>query len=1055
MAGSPLKLDDRLAYAAKYDSKKLYSYLRRYFDIIGQVHSVIHTKQGSVFVRLWNGTVPAKNATRTVITKLFRVEDCVIGKHISPPLLAISEATERLGEGAIYDISVYEEYIKPAEALKSGDYVVISNIHYYSQISQPADCLTIHARGQFYNRGVVKIPSDCQNQHYLEVKQRIESLISQNVHHKDLNETAEVKERSDVENQPNPPRFETNYEEQPNPVDQANIVKIVSTTVENEIFIEEDDQCFEDIPRHKAILIGENFISVDLLGKRDGCSYHFLTHAHSDHCSGVNIGWTTPIHCSKATSKLLPILTMSKKKKGVDPAYLQALEVGKTHKMKGFEVTVLEANHCIGAVMFLFQGPLIPGGAVLCTGDFRADDMLIRRFGADPSFDLLAETHLSAVYLDNTYLDDSPTDHFITREEAVGVLLKEIRKYPYHKIILPMHKLGREDLLELLHDKLGEPISLYDIRENCATKLELHMMIDERRKSPRKSIDNKKTAIEEPRIRVVQRNSAAIRKELSREDKEFIIFDITMKTGTLPLSEEELKSTYHIGYSDHSSKSEILNFMQHLSFDAVFPISAPMSPFSKQELMELNRNLPSLNKTTKINVQKKQKTMTEVVTISLENEDPEEDVRIEEDTENRSTVEREQVQPVDSGNSDYLSNKEVMEVSQRLSRRIEDVYKEIRLEPQPVQCLPAARLSGYEGSLQGFRQPQSLREAIAFIFAPDPVKPAISNGFDMNIVAPPPFIEPESANDSYNSEPLFSTDNEPQASRRFRGKMRRELPFILVFLNCFVLLISAIQEDEIAKSFVLNETTFAAYNSSDSPCRIECADAETMASASFDDFQKIWMVNDSDSFDANTMIFINGNRSLEFAVLNAEDSGSYKCCVRALDLAYQSFVCYFTQITVIEDLPAELNSTEAPLPPAWNFQVPEGGFLNGQQEHTYFLRLFEESNLTDIACTVNGIIGHVKTNNAFPFPTNNDMLIRDFNTTLHTGVYVCNGTIQAGNETETASTTFTVRESLEQNEGAVMLDDAFVHKVLAQADEDSSAANRAFLALSFIFLMLQ
>ena len=93
----------------------------------------------------------------------------------------------------------------------------------------------------------------------------------------------------------------------------------------------------------------------------------------------------------------------------VDPKHILdgticPLELMRPHRFEGFQVTLLDANHCPGSVMFLFEGYLIEefaGGPVLCTGDFRADKTFMNRL--DGPLNFLSEFRLARIYLDNTY----------------------------------------------------------------------------------------------------------------------------------------------------------------------------------------------------------------------------------------------------------------------------------------------------------------------------------------------------------------------------------------------------------------------------------------------------------------------------------------------------------------------------------------------------------------------------------------------------------------------------------------------------------------------------
>ena len=71
--------------------------------------------------------------------------------------------------------------------------------------------------------------------------------------------------------------------------------------------------------------------------------------------------------------------------------FVTGLELSKPYTIKGREVTLFEANHCPGAVMFLFEGQK---GTVLHTGDFRFKE---------PMLDLFKGKFIDYLYLDNTF----------------------------------------------------------------------------------------------------------------------------------------------------------------------------------------------------------------------------------------------------------------------------------------------------------------------------------------------------------------------------------------------------------------------------------------------------------------------------------------------------------------------------------------------------------------------------------------------------------------------------------------------------------------------------
>jgi DNA cross-link repair 1B protein len=96
----------------------------------------------------------------------------------------------------------------------------------------------------------------------------------------------------------------------------------------------------------------------------------FLSHLHADHTCGLTSNWPYHIHCTPLTARLL----LNKFK--IRPDLIVELEIGESRLLHvvgptervSVSVTVLDANHCPGSAMFIFEGYF---GRILYTGDFR------------------------------------------------------------------------------------------------------------------------------------------------------------------------------------------------------------------------------------------------------------------------------------------------------------------------------------------------------------------------------------------------------------------------------------------------------------------------------------------------------------------------------------------------------------------------------------------------------------------------------------------------------------------------------------------------------------
>ena len=94
------------------------------------------------------------------------------------------------------------------------------------------------------------------------------------------------------------------------------------------------------------------------------------------------------------------------------------------------QVTLIDANHCIGAVMFLMEGG---GKAVLYTGDIRAETWWVNSLVQNPILLPYAfgSRRLDCMYLDTTFATKlHPYREFPSKAEGIKELLDKVSKYP-------------------------------------------------------------------------------------------------------------------------------------------------------------------------------------------------------------------------------------------------------------------------------------------------------------------------------------------------------------------------------------------------------------------------------------------------------------------------------------------------------------------------------------------------------------------------------------------------------------------------------------------------
>ncbi|XP_057373716.1 5' exonuclease Apollo-like [Daphnia carinata] len=172
---------------------------------------------------------------------------------------------------------------------------------------------------------------------------------------------------------------------------------------------------------------------------------YFLTHLHTDHTQGLTSTWTETIYTSSVNRDLAISML------NVKPELIEPLEIGVSHMLplpaehgtsgesKCISVTLIDANHIKGSVMYLFEGSF---GRVLYTGDFRWCEAMM----SDPVLKDLSESKgLNLLYVDNTF--EFIGNEFPTRENCMTEVLQIMRKHPYHRIIFGCQTIGKEDVL--------------------------------------------------------------------------------------------------------------------------------------------------------------------------------------------------------------------------------------------------------------------------------------------------------------------------------------------------------------------------------------------------------------------------------------------------------------------------------------------------------------------------------------------------------------------------------------------------------------------------------
>lgn len=196
---------------------------------------------------------------------------------------------------------------------------------------------------------------------------------------------------------------------------------------------------------------------------------YFLSHCHSDHTGGLGRAWRGPaVHCSAVTAALLvgahglaadcveplPLATPAH----TAPTRLWAR--GADGAARGIDVWLVDANHCPGAVLFVFRDGAT-GAVAVHTGDFRYDARAMAVLQCGELQRVLRD--VACVHLDTTFCD--PRYDFPPQADAVHAAADiAARAGPHTLVLVATYTLGKERVLLGIARRCGVRVAVEPAR---------------------------------------------------------------------------------------------------------------------------------------------------------------------------------------------------------------------------------------------------------------------------------------------------------------------------------------------------------------------------------------------------------------------------------------------------------------------------------------------------------------------------------------------------------------------------------------------------------------
>lgn len=308
-------------------------------------------------------------------------------------------------------------------------------------------------------------------------------------------------------------------------------------------------------------------ISVDyFLGSRLHCSKFFLSHCHTDHIKGLDSlefksiihNHNVKIYCTRVTGSLV----LRRSKLDYLASSFVYLEKGESYTInvshdETINVTVFEANHCPGSVMFLFSRN---GARALYTGDFR--------FAKDSTIDNTIK-NVNSLYIDTTFFSPeiAAFREFPSRLESEDAVLRFILREKELNQLIDVHidvTPGWENIFIALANHYDCDIQASENLYNQYTDVEEIVFY--------LTLKNSWIHINQTNTECTLCSETTLKLRPSIQWK---LHNNMLNNDVMIAAKAGAQNTWYVTHSMHSSYNECCYFIDQVSADKVFPIAIP------------------------------------------------------------------------------------------------------------------------------------------------------------------------------------------------------------------------------------------------------------------------------------------------------------------------------------------------------------------------------------------------------------------------------------------------------------------------------------------------